>query len=158
MRNIRRDLQFTLVNNNHFQLKEARKLPRAFPVIGADMHQLPFANGSFDGAMMLYTMCHADDAFAALREARRVVRPGGFFFMFDYEREYGDNEETWALLKAKFPYRSGFEALAELAGWRTVKWENPLGDDWVFRRAFGEHQDVYERLFGPLVPFIWKAQ
>lgn len=38
---------------------------------------LSFAPESFDGALMALTLCFVDDAPQALRECRRVLRPGG---------------------------------------------------------------------------------
>lgn len=156
MRQCRRDLSFSLLNYNEFQIKQSRYT--GFPTVRADMHAIPFATNTFDGAMMLYTLCHADNFVKALQEARRVVRPGGFLFVYDYVRDAGNDNEAWELLKARFPYRSEIEALAAMTGWATKSWHYPLGDDTVFRQAFGEHQAIYERLFGPLRPYIWKAQ
>lgn len=39
--------------------------------------QLPFATDSFDCALSVATICFVDDVRAMLREARRVIKPGG---------------------------------------------------------------------------------
>lgn len=39
--------------------------------------QLPFADRSFDSAVVTYTLCSVDDPARALEEIRRVLRPGG---------------------------------------------------------------------------------
>jgi SAM-dependent methyltransferase len=39
--------------------------------------RLPFAAGEFDYALMVTTICFVDDLGAALREAARVLKPGG---------------------------------------------------------------------------------
>jgi ubiquinone/menaquinone biosynthesis C-methylase UbiE len=44
---------------------------------GLDGQSLPFAAGSFDAALSTWTLCTIPDAPAALREVRRVLRPGG---------------------------------------------------------------------------------
>ncbi|MFI9104329.1 class I SAM-dependent methyltransferase [Streptomyces fildesensis] len=44
---------------------------------GLDGQSLPFADDSFDAALSTWTLCTIPDADAALREVRRVLRPGG---------------------------------------------------------------------------------
>lgn len=46
-------------------------------IIKADMHELPFADNSFDLFMMWDSLEHAVAPLAALGEAKRVVRAGG---------------------------------------------------------------------------------
>ncbi|MFI0968342.1 class I SAM-dependent methyltransferase [Streptomyces sp. NPDC021080] len=43
---------------------------------GVDGQSLPFADDSFDAALSTWTLCTIPDADAALREVRRVLRPG----------------------------------------------------------------------------------
>lgn len=40
---------------------------------------LPFAEGAFDSVVCTFTLCTVPDPAAALREVRRVLRPGGRF-------------------------------------------------------------------------------
>lgn len=46
-----------------------------------DVVSLPFADASFDAAMALHMLYHVPDIPAAVRELRRVVRPGGFLMV-----------------------------------------------------------------------------
>jgi ubiquinone/menaquinone biosynthesis C-methylase UbiE len=45
--------------------------------IGLDAQRLPFDDDTFDAALSTWTMCTIPDAVAALRELRRVLKPGG---------------------------------------------------------------------------------
>jgi SAM-dependent methyltransferase len=43
----------------------------------ADVHQLPFADASFDSVLMFHTLTYAERPARALEECARVLRPGG---------------------------------------------------------------------------------
>jgi ubiquinone/menaquinone biosynthesis C-methylase UbiE len=52
----------------------------------ADGRALPFPDHSFDGLVLVTTLCHVPDPGRALVEAHRVLRPGGFLLV--YEGDY----------------------------------------------------------------------
>ena len=153
MQELRPDLHFTLVNDNDFQLAQ---VPTYLDSHRADMHAMPFEDGAFDGAMFLYSLCHANGLMDALREAARVVRPEGRLFVFDYLRKHGDNAATQACLGANFFKKDELRACTRAAGWQVNQVILPPGDDAVFRAAFGDIA-LYEELFAELVPVIWTA-
>ena len=43
----------------------------------ADVHELPFADASFDAVLMFHTLTYAEQPARALAECARVLRPGG---------------------------------------------------------------------------------
>lgn len=53
-----------------------------------DFNQLPFASGSFDVVWAVESVCHADDKAVFLREACRVLAPGGRLILSDFFRAH----------------------------------------------------------------------
>ena len=153
MQELRPDLHFTLVNDNDFQLAQ---VPPYLDSHRADMHAMPFEAGAFDGAMFLYSLCHANGLMDALWESARVVRTGGRLFVFDYLRQHGDNARTQVVLGANFFNREELRAATRATGWQMNLVILPSGNDAVFRAAFGDIE-LYEELFASLVPVIWTA-
>jgi ubiquinone/menaquinone biosynthesis C-methylase UbiE len=51
---------------------------------GLDGQALPFENHSADAVLCTWTLCTIPDAVAALREVRRVLRPGGTFHFVEH--------------------------------------------------------------------------
>lgn len=63
----------------------ARK--RGIEVVPGVAERLPFADGEFDHALMVTTVCFLDDMDMAFQEVRRVLRPGGSFVIGFVDRE-----------------------------------------------------------------------
>ena len=57
--------------------KRLRETPIPVERTGLDGQSLPFPDASFDAALSTWTMCTIPDLDAALRELRRVLKPGG---------------------------------------------------------------------------------
>jgi ubiquinone/menaquinone biosynthesis C-methylase UbiE len=52
--------------------------------VGLDGQELPLEDGTADAALCTFTLCTIPDAAAALREVRRVLRPGGRFHFLEH--------------------------------------------------------------------------
>jgi SAM-dependent methyltransferase len=66
----------------------ARRRVRSSPVrvefAGVDAQRLPFPDQRFDTALSTFTLCTIPDVGSALRELRRVLRPGGTFHFLEH--------------------------------------------------------------------------
>ena len=145
----RPDLSFVQLNRNAGQLARADG-----PRVLADMHAMPLADASVDGALVLYTLCHADVP-VLLAELARVVRPGGFVFVYDHARMAGDGAEAERVLCARFHPADWLMRQAGAVGLHTVWLRNAAGDDAVFRGLFHDAA-AYRRIFSGLVPMAWR--
>lgn len=63
----------------------ARGVPKPAAFYTASAAQLPFEDASFDAARAERVLQHVADPSAALRELRRVVRPGGSLLLIDQD-------------------------------------------------------------------------
>lgn len=68
------------------QIARDRIAASSIPVMiaGLDGQALPFENHSADAVLCTWTLCTIPDAVAALREVRRVLRPGGTFHFVEH--------------------------------------------------------------------------
>lgn len=64
--------------------KEAARLGRPVELHRADAAALPFPAAGFDTVTVLLALCCAPDPVAVLREAVRVLRPGGSLLLADH--------------------------------------------------------------------------
>ncbi|MEU4389928.1 methyltransferase domain-containing protein [Kribbella sp. NPDC023855] len=69
-----------------WRLAEDRVMAAQLPVrrSGLDGQALPFDDDTFDSALSTWTLCTIPDAPAALRELRRVLKPGGSFHFVEH--------------------------------------------------------------------------
>jgi ArsR family transcriptional regulator len=70
----------TCIDTNPRLIGAARERLRRFSSVRAqvaDVHALPFRDGSFDSVLMFHTLTYAERPARALAECARVLRPGG---------------------------------------------------------------------------------
>ncbi|MFH8569418.1 methyltransferase domain-containing protein [Streptomyces sp. NPDC017993] len=61
---------------------------------GLDGQSLPFDDNSFDAALSTWTLCTIPDADAALREMRRVLKPGGALHFVEHGLAPAEDEDV----------------------------------------------------------------
>lgn len=123
---------------------------REVPKVAADAFHLPFRNESFDAVTVSFGLRNMDDTLAALREMRRVVRPGGRLVICEVSqppfrpirwmhhnvvlrlmpkltRLSSSNKDAYSYLAESMREWHSQKALAKLiaeAGWSRVEWMN----------------------------------
>jgi demethylmenaquinone methyltransferase/2-methoxy-6-polyprenyl-1,4-benzoquinol methylase len=116
-------------------------------LVAADGEALPFASGSFDGALVAFGIRNIGDREQALRELHRVLRPGGRVVILEFSMPPGllggayrfyfrhvlprvgalisGDREAYTYLPASvavFPEPPAFGAMLEGAGFTGVRW------------------------------------
>jgi SAM-dependent methyltransferase/predicted ester cyclase len=66
--------------------RRAEDLGREFEMVVGDATALPFPDESFDTVVCTYGLCTIPDDAAAIREAKRVLRPGGRILLAEHVR------------------------------------------------------------------------
>lgn len=115
-------------------LDEARKKQIATDLTLAvsDLHNLDFADNSFDAAASALTLCVVDDPVRALQEILRVTRPGALIAIFDYCKSRDPEVQKWQELIADAALRVGFPT-------GKIKWNALMDYD---RLIYGSHLQI----------------
>ncbi len=120
----------------------ARK--RGIKVLEGVAEELPFADGSFDFAVMVTVVCFLNDVALAFREACRILKPNGTFVIgfidrkSELGRQYSQKKE-----QSKFYRDANFYSVSELV----VLLNNTGFSNFAYRQTLmpGEHTDLTVR-------------
>ena len=89
----------TAVEPSDVAWRIAQRRVRSSPVpverAGLDGQALPFDDDEFDAALSTFTLCTIPDVRAALREVRRVLRPGGRLHFVEHGRAPDVGVRRW---------------------------------------------------------------
>lgn len=86
-----------LLDYSYTQLQQAQARlgnTERYLYVAADAYRIPFVPGLFDAATMIRTLHHMANAPLALRQARRVLQPGGIFIL-----EFANKQNLKAILR-----------------------------------------------------------
>ena len=142
-------------------LQVGKRARPALPFVAGDATRLPFADDSFDAVTISFGLRNVEDTDGALRELRRVTRPGGTLVVCEF------STPTWRPFRALYTdylvaalpriaaavssNPAAYEYLAEsiqawpdqpalaaaigAAGWQQVEWRNLSGGIVALHRA-----------------------
>jgi demethylmenaquinone methyltransferase / 2-methoxy-6-polyprenyl-1,4-benzoquinol methylase len=149
------DVEVRIIDYNFEMLAAGRargEAPELLWTVG-DAQRLPLPDAGADGYVISFGLRNVTDTLAALREARRVLKPGGRFLCLEFSRPTGpalrgaydaysfnvipaigaavsrDRESYQYLVESirRFPDQAGLAALMREAGFGRVGWTNFTG-------------------------------
>jgi len=75
--------------------KRMERAGLAVELVGLSAEKLPLPDASFDSVVMTYTLCSIPDPVPAVRELRRVLKPGGKLLFCEHGRAPDENVRRW---------------------------------------------------------------
>ncbi|GAC1591324.1 MAG: class I SAM-dependent methyltransferase [Acidimicrobiales bacterium] len=75
--------------------KRIKDSPVAVEIVGLDGQLLPIEDASADAMLCSWSLCTIPDPIAAVREVRRVLRPGGEFHFVEHGRAPDERVRRW---------------------------------------------------------------
>lgn len=142
------DLMFTLVNLSKVQLGYS---PKSCKLIHGSFIDVPEEDCKYDGAMFCFSIGHEDHELA-LKEAFRLLRPGGILFVYDMVRVSGSNE-SMKEVEYSVLSRAKFENIAKYVGFKQDLYIEPIDDGSYGKSVIGAE---YNSVFDGTIPAIWR--
>lgn len=75
--------------------RRSQRLGVAIELIGLSAERLPFDDSSFDTVVVTYTLCSIADPATALKEMRRVLKPGGRLVFCEHGLAPDESVRRW---------------------------------------------------------------
>jgi len=75
--------------------RRIREQPRGVELVQAPAEELPFADAQFDTVVSTLVLCTVNDQARALRELRRVLKPGGRLLFIEHVRSEEPRLASW---------------------------------------------------------------
>lgn len=83
----------TALDSSSGMLRLAQERSPQVEFIQGDVQEMPFANDTFDTIVDTFSVCVFDDGYQAIKEMKRVVKPGGKILLLEHCR--GDGAVGW---------------------------------------------------------------
>lgn len=111
--------------------KRIEKMGLPVELVGLSAEKIPFEAGAFDTVVVTYSLCTVPDPVAALRETRRVLKPGGKLIFCEHGlapdpsvRRWQDRlTPLWSKLAGGCHLNRDIPALLKEAGFRCTDME-----------------------------------
>ncbi len=75
--------------------RRAKKHNVELTIVSAYGEQLSFDDASFDTVVTTLVLCMVGDLDKVIREARRVLRPGGSFYFYEHVQSHNPRRQKW---------------------------------------------------------------
>jgi ubiquinone/menaquinone biosynthesis C-methylase UbiE len=75
--------------------KRLARTTLAVELVGLSAEKIPYPDASFDTVVVTYSLCTIPEPVAALREMRRVLRPGGSLVFCEHGRAPDEGVRRW---------------------------------------------------------------
>ncbi len=144
-------------------LAEGHRRHPELTFVAGDALQLPWADDSFDAVTISFGLRNVEDTVGALREMKRVTRPGGRLLICEFStpvnrgfrrlyetylstvfpigRRFASNPAAYDYLAESiraWPDQQGLADLIDEAGWRAPGWMNLSGGIVALHRAWAD--------------------
>ena len=95
----RGDARLTVVEPNPHMARRLRRraarLGRRVEIVPGRGEKLSFPDSSFDSVVTTLVLCMVEDLYQVVREARRVLRPGGAFLFYEHVASDSPRRRRW---------------------------------------------------------------